>query len=65
MVIQSIQEELHSILTFYPTFELVNKMRFKISETREMLLNHHIPRFPRISLILSFRKLNMSLNGSV
>ena len=32
MVIQSIQEELHSILTFYPTFELVNKMRFKISE---------------------------------
>jgi len=31
MVIKSIQEELHSILTFYPTFELVNKMRFKIS----------------------------------
>ena len=65
MVIQSIQEELHSILTFYPTFELVNKMRFKISAP-ELLLNHHIPRFPRISLNSQFQEIEyVSDTGSV
>ncbi len=54
MVIQSIQEELHAILTFNPIFELVNKMRFKIS-AKELLLNHHIPRFPRIRLNTEFQ----------
>ena len=46
MVIQSIQEGLHSILALNPTFELVNKMRFKIS-AQELILNQYIPRFPR------------------
>ena len=65
MVIQSIQEELHSILTFYPTFELVNKMRFKISAP-ELLLNHHIPRFPRIPLNSQFQEIEyVSDTGSV
>ena len=65
MVIQSIQEELHSILTFYPTFELVNKMRFKISAP-ELLLNHHIPRFPRIPLNSQFQKIEyVTDTGSV
>jgi hypothetical protein len=65
MVIQSIKEELHSILTFYPTFELVNKMRFKISAP-ELLLNHHIPRFPRIPLNSQFQEIEyVSDTGSV
>ena len=65
MVIQSIQEELHSILTFYPTFELVNKMRFKISAP-ELLLNHHIPRFPRIPLNSQFQEIEyVSDTGSI
>ena len=65
MLIQSIQEELHSILTFYPTFELVNKMRFKISAP-ELLLNHHIPRFPRIPLNSQFQEIEyVSDTGSV
>ena len=54
MVIHSIQEELYSILTLKPIFELVNKMRFKISDN-ELLLNHHIPRFPRIPLNSKFK----------
>ena len=65
MVIQSIQEELHSILTLCPTFELVNKMRFKIS-VPELLLNHHIPRFPRIPLNSQFKEIEyVSDTGSV
>ena len=65
MAIQTIQEELHSILKFNPTFELVNKMRFKIS-TPELLLNHHIPRFPRISLNSQFQTIEyISDSGSV
>jgi len=65
MVIQSIQEELHSILNFYPTFELVNKMRFKISAP-ELLLNHHIPRFPRIPLNSEFQEIEyVSDTGSL
>ena len=28
MVVQSIQNELHSILAFNPIFELINKMRY-------------------------------------
>ncbi len=54
MVVQSIQEELNEILTFNPIFELVNKMRFKIS-AKELLLNHHIPRFPRIRINTEFQ----------
>ena len=65
MAIQTIQEELHSILKFNPTFELVNKMRFKISAP-ELLLNHHIPRFPRISLNSQFQTIEyISDSGSV
>ena len=65
MAIQTIQEELHSILKFNPTFELVNKMRFKISAP-ELLLNHHIPRFPRISLNAQFQEIEyISDLGSV
>ena len=65
MAIQSIQEELHSILKFNPTFELVNKMRFKISAP-ELLLNHHIPRFPRIPLNAQFQTIEyISDSGSV
>ena len=54
MVIKSLQEELHSILTLNPIFKLVNKMRFKIS-AKELLLDHHIPRFPRIPLNAKFQ----------
>ncbi len=54
MVIQSTQDELHSILAFNPMFELVNNMSFKIS-TPELILNHHIPRFPRIALNAKFQ----------
>jgi len=65
MVIQSIQEELYSILTLNPTFELVNKMRFKIS-AQELILNHHIPRFPRIPLNPQFQEIEyVSDTGSV
>jgi len=65
MVIQSIQEELHSILSLNPTFELVNKMRFKIS-AKELILNHHIPRFPRIRLNSLFQEIEyVSDTGSV
>jgi len=65
MVIQSIQEELNSIMTFNPTFDLVNKMRFKISAT-ELLLNHHIPRFPRIPLNSHFQEIEyFSDSGSI
>ena len=65
MAIQTIQEELHSILKFNPTFELVNKMRFKISAP-ELLLNHHIPRFPRIPLNAQFQTIEyISDSGSV
>jgi len=65
MVIQSKLEELHSILTLSPTFELVNKMRFKISAP-ELLLNHHIPRFPRIPLNSEFQAIEfISDSGSV
>jgi len=65
MVIKSIQEELHPILNFYPTFELVNKMRFKISAP-ELLMNHHIPRFPRIPLDSKFQEIEyISDTGSI
>ena len=65
MVIQSLQEELHAILTFNPIFELVNKMRFKIS-AKELLLNHHIPRFPRIPLSAKFQAIEyVSDSGSI
>ena len=65
MAIQTIQEELHSILKFHPTFELVNKMRLKISAP-ELLLNHHIPRFPRIPLNAQFQTIEyISDSGSV
>ena len=65
MAIQTIQEELYSILKFNPTFELVNKMRLKISAP-ELLLNHHIPRFPRISLNSQFQTIEyISDSGSV
>ncbi len=65
MVIQSFQDEFHSILTFNPFFELVNKMRFKIS-AKELLLNHNIPRFPRIPLNGYFKSIEyISDSGSV
>ena len=65
MVIKSLQEELHSILTFNPTFELINKMRFKISEP-ELLLKHNIPRFPRIPINSHFQAIKyVSDSGSV
>ena len=65
MVIQSIQKGLHSILTLNPTFELVNKMRFKIS-AQELILNQNIPRFPRIPLNSMFKGIEyVSDTGSV
>ena len=65
MVVQSIQEELNEILTFNPIFELVNKMRFKIS-AKELLLNHHIPRFPRIRINTEFQVIEyVSDSGSI
>ncbi len=65
MVIKSIEDELYSILTLNPIFELINKMRFKIS-AKELLLNHHIPRFPRIELNGYFQSIEyISDSGSV
>ncbi len=65
MVIESLHEEIHSILTFNPIFELVNKMRFKISD-KELLKNHHIPRFPRIPLNPYFQEIEyVSDPGSI
>jgi hypothetical protein len=54
MAIAENNEEFAPLLKLHPEFELVNKMRFNISKP-ELLLNHHIPRFPRIRLDSDFQ----------
>jgi len=60
--IDEINPGLTILLKLQPVFELVNKMRFKISDP-DLLLTHHIRSFPRIRLGNDFRTLEYTDNS--
>ncbi len=62
LAIDEINPGLTILLKLQPVFELVNKMRFKISDP-DLLLTHHIRSFPRIRLGNDFRTLEYTDNS--
>ena len=57
LVLEDMSHDLSGLLKFQPVLELVNKMQFRLSAP-EMLLTHHIGRFPRIRLDNDFQTMD-------
>ena len=57
LVLDDMSHDLSGLLKFQPVLELVNKMQFRLSAP-EMLLTHHIGRFPRIRLDNDFQTMD-------
>ena len=57
LVLDDMSHDLSRLLKFQPVLELVNKMQFRLSAP-EMLLTHHIGRFPRIRLDNDFQTMD-------
>ncbi|MDC0224374.1 hypothetical protein OAK62_02895 [Deltaproteobacteria bacterium] len=57
LVLEDMSHDLSGLLKFQPVLELVNKMQFRLSAS-EMLLTHHIGRFPRIRLDNDFQTMD-------